>query len=258
MNPQEKNAFDWLKSEEPSTTKLVPCEVTLHTPKEIAVALELAWIDMFGAPPSPDSLSIILAQWGLETGRGKSCYNSNLGNIRPPQTRGDITCMQIPGGHVSEVLGGNEYFFSPPSRGTTFRAFESLQVGARFYLDLLHTRFSRAWPAVLAGNPQGFVEALHQQGYFTANAPYVKGTYPPEQKFDWPGQPQGQYGHSVCSMAAEYKNLILDLPAIEPPHDPPVDIITQIRGDVLNRLQDSIAAEKNEEFNESEPPTNPN
>ena len=158
-----------LNAPEPATTALVPAVVTPWTPQQIGQALVEAWTRSFGAGPTAGSIAVLLSQWALETAWGKACWNSDLGNARPPTTRGDVLCMQIPGGKVSEVIGGREYFFSPPSVGSTFRAFESLEDGATFYLGLLHDRFAHAWPAVLAGDPSAYSVSLHESHYYTAD-----------------------------------------------------------------------------------------
>lgn len=159
----------WLNAAESPEANLAPADVTAWTPAQVGQAMVDAWMRLFGAGPTASSVAILLSQWALETGWGKSCWCSNLGNARPPSTRGDILCCQIPGGKVSEVLDGHEYFFAPPSRGSTFRAFRSLSEGADYYLNLLHTRFAHAWPAVIAGDPGAYSLALHESHYYTAD-----------------------------------------------------------------------------------------
>jgi hypothetical protein len=161
--------LDWLNAAEDPTTNLAPAAVTAWTPAQVGQALVDAWARLFGASATASSIAILLSQWALETGWGKSCWCSNLGNARPPSTRGDVLCCQIPGGKVSEILDGHECFFAPPSRGSTFRAFRSLSEGADYYLNLLHTRFSHAWPAVIAGDPGSYSLALHESRYYTAD-----------------------------------------------------------------------------------------
>lgn len=158
-----------LQAIEPATTRLTWAIVTPWKPEYVGQELVYAWTRMFGSGPTARSVAILMAQWALETGWGKSCWCSNLGNVRPPMPRGDVLCLQIPGGKVSEIIDGKEYFFSPPSVGSTFRAFESLPDGCDFWLGLLHKRFAHAWPSVVAGDPEAYSIALHEQHYYTAD-----------------------------------------------------------------------------------------
>lgn len=167
MTPAESQQLAWLNSPEFPDTRVAPAEHTPWTAQQVGQALVNAWTLLFGAGPTARSVAVLLSQWALETGRGKSCYASNLGNARPPTTRGDTLCCQLT--HVSEIIGGREYFFAPPSRGSTFRAFESLDEGAAWYLNSLHTRFAHAWPAVIAGDPTAYSLALAESHYYTAN-----------------------------------------------------------------------------------------
>lgn len=176
MTPATLRQLAALEAPEPESTHLVPAAITPWTPEQVAQALTLAWPGAFGTHTPPRSLAILLAQWALETGWGKSCWGSNLGNARPPWPRGDTLCLQIPGGKVSEVLEGTEYFFSPPSVGSTFRAFSSLDAGADWYINSLFTRFEHAWPAVIAGDPTAYAQALHESHYYTADVAVYTAT----------------------------------------------------------------------------------
>ena len=55
-------------------------------------------------------------------------------------------------------------WFHLPHPACRFRVFSSLTLGAVDYLTLLRKRFHLAWPAVLSGDPVGFVHALKSQG----------------------------------------------------------------------------------------------
>lgn len=178
MTPAESQQLAWLNAPEPASTRLAPAERTPHTPAEVCEALLSALTRRLGTVPNPRTLAILMGQWAIETGHGASCWNNNLPNIRAPGTRGAVLCCQIPGGHVSEVIGGREYFFGPPSVGSTFRAFETLEAGADFYVDFLQRRFARAWPAVLRGDPDAYIDALHQPPpFFTADVNTYRRTF---------------------------------------------------------------------------------
>lgn len=112
-----------------------------------------------------DSRLVLLSQWCLETGGGKSCHRWNIGNVK--HLRGDGHAWTMFGG-VTEVLGGRVQRFEPPDPQTWFRAFSTLDAGATDYLAILRTRFASAWPAVLAGDPAAFGHALAVQHYYTS------------------------------------------------------------------------------------------
>lgn len=146
----------------------LPCVATPCTPGELAPVLADAWREVIGTEPSRASLLILLAQWALETGWGKSCYCWNLGNYRA--VRGEHWTY-LP--RVSEVIGGVERFYRrdvPAEREMCrFAAWESLPEAARFWLGKLSTRFRLAWPAVLSGDPAQYAILLRRAGYYTAS-----------------------------------------------------------------------------------------
>ncbi len=117
--------------------------------------------------PKRESLIVLLAQWALETGRGHSMHCFNIGNIkgRPGGTDGHDWVFF----RCNEVLKGKIVWFDPPDPGCCFRAYDNLELGARDYLALLRKRFSKAWPAVIIGDPAAFSHALKAQGYYTAS-----------------------------------------------------------------------------------------
>jgi hypothetical protein len=141
-----------------SETQVHP-EKTLVGPVALYGVLRAAWLAQLGTAPSRASLLVLLAQWALETGNGASCFGWNLGGIK-----------HVPGdGHdfyvirTTEYFDGKEKFLDQP-----FRSYASLEEGAADYLRLVHGRFSRAWPAVEAGDLVEFAHQLKMQGYYTA------------------------------------------------------------------------------------------
>ena len=147
--------------------RLTPCAVA-----DVGLALYVAWRELFGEEPGRGSLLVLLAQWALETGRGKACHCYNLGNAKSVDGDGyDYTFFRC-----NEVIGGRVVWFDPPHPACRFRAFETLEAGAADYLALLHRRFASAWPAVLAGDPADFAHRLKAARYYTANeAAYAAG-----------------------------------------------------------------------------------
>ena len=162
----------------------------------VARSLTKAFGDLSDTAPKRESIALLLAQSALETGHWKSCHAYNLGNAkasakwegdycfytadeivneaqaalalaeRAPRTDGqpghNVVVTRLKSGLVQVTL-------FPDHSWCRFRAFTTLDAGAADYLGLLQRRFARAWPAVLAGNPEAFIRTLHEVGYFTAS-----------------------------------------------------------------------------------------
>lgn len=140
---------------------------TPTTAGELAGALTTAWRAELGDEPTRASLLVLLAQWHLETGGGKSCIAWNIGNAKSVPGDGYDWCEF----QTTEVVRGVVVHLVQ-----RFRAFASLEAGAADFLKLLARRFARAWPAVLAGDAKGFAVALHDAHYYTAHVDdYTRG-----------------------------------------------------------------------------------
>lgn len=135
-----------------------PAVRTPAAPRDVLEAIRRAWPD-----GSRESCLVLLAQWGIETGDGASCWNHNLGNVK--RVKGQAWTML---GNVWEILDGKKVVFQPPHPQTHFCAFDSLDDGAAFYVEKLRTRFAKAWPAVLSGDPATFSRTLKSLRYYTA------------------------------------------------------------------------------------------
>jgi hypothetical protein len=163
---------------------------------ELSEALSKAWKDVTEKSPSNSSLAVLLAQSALETGHWQSCRAFNLGNAKAgPSWHGDF-CFYAADEIVSTAqaarayadrnprtdgIQGHDVELRPLADGRVqvtlhpdhawcrFRAFSSLEEGARDYLGLLHRRFTGAWPALETGDAEAFVRALKQLNYFTAS-----------------------------------------------------------------------------------------
>jgi hypothetical protein len=167
-------------------------------------ALSGMWRDATGEDPTPAAVRLLLAQSALETGRWASCWNFNLGNAK--STPGDgfdwtyFACNEVvspsyaarlvaaaepredDGGPNAVVTGETVVdgtpkavvWLYPDHPGSRFRAWRTLADGARDYLRMMRRRYERTWPAVMLGDPRGFVRALKLAGYFTAaEQPYA-------------------------------------------------------------------------------------
>ena len=190
---------------------------TPATPADVGAALGRAWYRLFGAMPERASIDLLLAQWALETSRGRSCYGWNLGNVKATAAwDGDFcerACNELLGqrdaeaalsraaprtdGPGSDVLLGGTVgslrivWFYPPNPASRFRAFDTLEAGALDYLSLLADRFSGAWGDVLTGDARRFAQTLRALRYYTA--------------------PVETYATALVSLAREFSHLSIDL-----------------------------------------------
>ncbi|MBK9496873.1 MAG: peptidoglycan-binding protein [Xanthomonadales bacterium] len=137
---------------------------TNATVDQVRKALSISWVALFGEHPSPESICVLLAQWALETGRGNSMWNYNLGNVKSHQKDGDWCFFRC-----NEVINGKVVWFEPDHPACCFRAYPTLQQGADAYMHELHGRFAKAWPAVISGNPTEFSKRLKASKYYTAD-----------------------------------------------------------------------------------------
>jgi hypothetical protein len=144
---------------------VVKAERTRLSGGQAASALSRAWQERFGQPPSERTLSILVAHWAHETGRGESMLNYNFGGIKGSG----------PGG-LSAVYKTREGFGENEVRvDDRFRAYESPTEGARDYVDLLARRYGDAVDNAAREDPAGFVRALKAKGYFSGEeGAYVK------------------------------------------------------------------------------------
>jgi len=167
----------------------LPDQKTPSTKEELLEALWRAWLHLFGEPPKKESIWILMAQWALETGWGKYCHNYNLGNVKSSNGDGyDYTyfaCNEILKTAQAQAYAAKSpdtakitvyrkdgtaiIWFYPDHPGCRFRAFHTLLEGATDHISIVHKRFSKAWPAVIAGNPAQYSHMLRQQGYYTAD-----------------------------------------------------------------------------------------
>lgn len=108
---------------------------------------------------------VLLSQYCLETGAGRSMHRWNLGNFKHVKGDGRAWTMFA----CSEVLGGKVQWFYPPHPQTWFRAYETLAEGARDYVASMRRNFSKSWPTVVAGDIRAFGHALKLQRYYTAD-----------------------------------------------------------------------------------------
>ena len=149
----------------------VPKVRTTPPESELCLALANASREVLGAGLSRAAMGVLVAQIYLETGRLRSCFNFNLGNVR-----------DMPGDGVDYVLLWT-WEMLPGPRGElqrwegfgAFRAYPTLEDGVREHLEFLtnferRPRYREVWDAVVAGDARATAYALKRRGYYTADA----------------------------------------------------------------------------------------
>ena len=225
------------------------------TVQEMANAMYTAWCRYFGAPPGRNSVLVLLAQWALETGNGKSMHNYNVGNVKAnpsgPYDYQYFACnekvsLKAANQYVANAAPGTAkitrdngdgtcwIWFYPKHVGCCFRAFKTLEDGVFDHLALLvnHRTFKNAWPAVVVGSPEQFSKLLRQAGYYTAD--------------------EASYTRGVVRLFNQFGSVVT-LP------EPPVitsDLAREVRNTIATSLQNIVAA--GEHVFRGEPEDEPN
>ncbi len=162
------------------SAKLVPTIRTSYTQAQLAEAFVKAWWELFKEFPKKESIYVLMAQNGLETGMAASMFNNNIGNVKfvPSKNPQDDTGKEyMMLRNVFEFINGKKVYFQPPHPATWFRSFKTLSDGlVDHILFLKNKRYKIAWDSVLAGDPVDFSKKLKKQGYYTAPEPqYTAG-----------------------------------------------------------------------------------
>jgi hypothetical protein len=126
--------------------------------RDIRAALARALESATGRPPSSQTVDVLAAQVSLETAHGGSMYNFNFGGIKGASPQGE-TANYL----TREVLDGRDVHLKQG-----FRAYESLDEGARDYVSVLRARFPQAYTQATSGNVDAFAHALKESHYYTA------------------------------------------------------------------------------------------
>jgi hypothetical protein len=142
----------------------LPATRTVCTAQELVDALVAVWPSELGGTPSLECACILAAQWALETAEGHSMICWNIGNEKCPDVRAGDYCYFS----TIEIVGGASVLLRPPDPGCRFRAFASLEDGVQHYLRGMWSHWTKAWPFACSGDPAGFAQGLHDQGYYTA------------------------------------------------------------------------------------------
>jgi len=154
----------------------VPLVRTTISNALFADAVRTAWPEA-----TREAIGTLWAQYAFETGRGKACWNNNIGNVKHVQGDGHDFTM-LPG--TWEMIAGKRVTFEPPHPQTWFRSYPTLAEGMAEHIAFLRRRYGAAWRFVESGDPASFALALKAGGYFTGDA--------------------GIYSRSLVSLLAEW------------------------------------------------------
>jgi hypothetical protein len=144
----------------------VEAQRTPVTRAELRAAIGRALERTSGTKAPTQLVDVLTAQASLETASGASMYNFNFGGIKGHAPDGGIASLR-----THEVLGGKDVIVRDG-----FRAYASLDDGARDYVSTMKSRFGSAVDAAARGDVAGFAAALKRSGYYTASqADYTRG-----------------------------------------------------------------------------------
>lgn len=186
----------------------VPVVRTVISVSSFASAFVRAWRDSLGDVPPKAAVAILWAHYIIETGN-KSVWNWNIGNAKKTAYDGyDYHCLRgvwegvtptaakllIQSGQATEDKsrehalavgpGRVSVIFNPPHPQSRFRAFASLEDGARHHMRLLGSRYREALYLARQGDVDGYARSLKAGGYMTATAEsYARGMKPAYQDF---------------------------------------------------------------------------
>lgn len=147
-------------------TREVEPRRTPVTREQMRAAIARALQKETGARPSPRLVDTLTAHASLETASGDRMYNFNFAGIKGHSPAGTTAVLR-----TKEVLDGREVTIKDG-----FRAYATIDDGARDYVHLMRTRFAGALDPAARGDVEGFAHALKQSGYYTAaEKDYAKG-----------------------------------------------------------------------------------
>jgi hypothetical protein len=126
---------------------------------DVRAALAKAIEAVTGQPPRSHTLDVLSAQVSLETAHGGAMFNFNFGGIKGASPAGGTAHYM-----THEILGGHDVKLEQG-----FRAYGSLDDGARDYVSVLQARFPHAFGSAMVGDIGGFAHALKQAHYYTAS-----------------------------------------------------------------------------------------
>jgi len=153
--PYNKTEFkvepaSWFGAEFGAEQVEIADQLTPMSADEVAIAVSSAFKRLTGKRPSRKILGLLLAQWALESGNGRSIHNFNLTNIK--RNSGDPYYQSFP---CSEVIDGVEQHFTPPNKACEFAAYLNATDGAEAYIRVLKRR-PNWWNGLMTGDVEQF------------------------------------------------------------------------------------------------------
>lgn len=156
-------------SNEPA--KEIPPKKSNVTYAQLTKALVKAWYAQESAVPEYASIRIVCGQChgenGSENGKFSKLWNYNIGNVKfnpknknDSKNKGKLYHKLV---NVREIIGGE----TVELKYAYFRAFKSIEEGARYQLIFLKSNYSKAWNELKQGNPQAYAAALKKDKYYT-------------------------------------------------------------------------------------------
>lgn len=125
---------------------------------EMRGAIDSAYRSLYGRAPTKATLDTLTAQAALETGRGEHMFNFNFGGIKGTSPTGETARYR-----TREVVDGQSIHITDG-----FRAYRSLEDGAKDFVSLLSRRYAGALERADRGDVRGYAESLRSSGYYTA------------------------------------------------------------------------------------------
>ena len=129
------------------------------TAQDVLNALAEAWPQVMATDPG-SALQILVAQSAFETGAWAAVWNWNLGNVKYSPGAGTdwFTMTATEGSGAGTTMVASKW-----------RSYPSLAQGAAAWLGVLSRGYSSALSYAVAGDVDGFVQALKDGGYFTGD-----------------------------------------------------------------------------------------
>jgi flagellum-specific peptidoglycan hydrolase FlgJ len=143
----------------PEGAQVVPCKTTTLSREEAKQYLKKA-AEIIVGQPSREMISLLTAQWAIETANGDKMKNYNFGGIKgvSPESK-QTTLYRTSEGHGKDKETIDDYF----------RAYQSFKEGAEDYVRLLNERLGSEIEYLINGDADNFVAALRRAKYFTGN-----------------------------------------------------------------------------------------
>lgn len=150
---------------------------TVATPKSNIEFMRAVLLALGSENVTKRAVCLLTAKSILECGVGwKKMFGNCLGNVKylSPHPNGKYQMLR----NVFEFINGKRVTFQPPHRQTWFRYYETLEEAMVDYIKLLKSKpsYQRAFDALMRGDPEGYVLALHAGHYFTASPDVYLGS----------------------------------------------------------------------------------